>query len=143
MGFDAIYMLDTNAIIAIRRSGAAANERLRAMDTGTVVMSVVTYGELLYGIGKSADPDGGRATLERLARAIPVLHLEDRDAVHYGDIRCELARRGMMIGANDLWIAAQARSRNLTLVTANRGEFERVPGLRSEDWFGTGAACPA
>jgi tRNA(fMet)-specific endonuclease VapC len=128
-------MLDTNAIIAIRRHRpASVSARLAAMPVGSVVMSAVTYGELLYGVAKSADPLGGKAVLQRLARDIPVLGIGTDEAEHYGDIRSHLAVKGMMIGANDLWIAAHARSLGVVLVSGNLGEFARVPGLTVEYW---------
>jgi len=64
----------------------------------------------------------------------PVLALDEDASLHYAKIRAHLELRGQIIGANDLWIAAQTVSRNLTLVTENLREFRRVPGLKIENW---------
>jgi tRNA(fMet)-specific endonuclease VapC len=130
------HMLDTNAIIAIRRDRpASVSARFAAMPMGSVVMSVVTYGELLFGVEKSSNPSGGKAVLARLARDVPVVGLSAAEAEHYGDIRSHLSAQGTMIGANDLWIAAHARSLGVVLVTGNVDEFARVPGLTIENWL--------
>lgn len=130
------HMLDTNTIIAIRRDRpASVSARFAAMPMGSVVMSVVTYGELLFGVEKSSNLSGGKAVLARLARDVPVVGLGVVEAEHYGDIRSHLASQGTMIGANDLWIAAHARSLGVVLVTGNVDEFTRVPGLSFENWL--------
>jgi len=128
------YMLDTNICIHIRRSRPpAVLRRFAAAEPGSVVMSVITYGELAYGVAKGGDAEAGRR-LAALARLIPVLAMEDRVGPLYGRLRADLAAAGRLIGGNDLWIAAHARAADLTLVTNNVREFERVEGLAIEDW---------
>ena len=63
-----------------------------------------------------------------------MLDLDEDTALHYAAIRADLKKRGAMIGANDLFIAAHARALGLTLVTNNTAEFERVKGLEIENW---------
>lgn len=130
------YLLDTNICIYIRRE-KPPNVRVRfaRQQTGSVAMSVITWGELLYGVHHSEDPVAARAKLERIAAQIPVLPLPVDVAEHYGDIRAHLARRGELIGANDLWIAAHARAAGLAVVTNNVKEFRRVKGLKVENWL--------
>ncbi len=128
------FLLDTNIIIHVRRARPpAVLARFRDLAPGSVGMSAVTYGELRYGIEKSGDPAASE-TLAALIDLIPVRPLGEAAAEHYGAIRAILARDGRMIGNNDLWIAAQARSEGLVLVTNNEREFERVPGLAIENW---------
>ncbi len=128
------WLLDTNVLIHIRRERPqSVLARFREQPAGSAGMSVVTYGELVYGIGKSSDP-GASDILAALAGIIPVLPLSRQAAEHYGSIRASLAREGRIIGNNDLWMAAHARSEGLVLVTSNEREFERVPGLRIENW---------
>ena len=128
------YMLDTNICIHIRRTRPpAVMRRFAAAERGSVVMSVVTYGELAYGVAKGGDAEAGRR-LEALTRLIPVLPMEARVGPVYGRLRADLAAAGRLIGGNDLWIAAHARATDLTLVTNNVREFERVDGLAIEDW---------
>jgi tRNA(fMet)-specific endonuclease VapC len=99
-----------------------------------VFMSVITKSELLYGVEVSPRraQDGG--ALAAFLPYVEVLDFPDTAAVHYAQIRADLKKRGALIGANDLLIAAHARAIGLTLVTNNTAEFERVRGLTLENW---------
>lgn len=135
MTSDPKFLLDTNICIYFRRGRYPALAlRLSECAVGSVAISVVTFGELVFGVEKSQNPFKNRTILDRLVADIPVLPLDRRDADHYGAIRQHLASQGQMIGANDLWIAAHARRLEMTLVTNNTREFARVPGLSLEDW---------
>ena len=94
--------------------------------------------ELLYGAEKSARPAENRQVVERFAARMSVLPFDSGAAAHTAEIRSNLERRGLVIGAYDLMIAGHARSRGLVVVTGNLNEFGRVEGLRSEDWLGVG-----
>jgi len=132
------YILDTNICIYIRlRRPPGIRSRFERLEPGEAALSVVTYGELLYGAEKSADRAQAMKRLEELATAIPVLSLPDLAAEAYGTIRAQLEKKGHTIGNNDLWIAAHVRSAALTLVTNNEREFRRVPGLKIENWAKT------
>ena len=98
-------------------------------------MSVVTYGELLYGVEKSPAPSRAFEELEEFTQWIPVLSLPSEAARAYGAIRAALETKGRIIGANDLWIAAHARALDLTLITNNEREFTRVTGLKVQNWI--------
>ena len=88
-----------------------------------------------YGFAKSERRDHNDRLLEKfLGLGIDILPFETEDARHAGDIRAYLEKRGAPIGPYDVLIAAQARRRGLTLITANVGEFERVPGLIVVHW---------
>ena len=129
------YLLDTNICIYIKRKRPPqVRERMARLNPSSVAMSLITWGELLCGLHRSQSPDLARATLQQIAASIPVLPLPAEAAEHYGAIRATLAARGAPIGANDLWIAAHARAAKLTVVTNNTREFERVPGLKVENW---------
>jgi len=99
-------------------------------------LSVITYGELLYGIEKKHVGPEPLQQLEELTNLIHVMPLPAEAARFYGAIRAALSVRGEMIGANDLWIAAHARAMDLTLVTNNEREFRRVAGLKIQNWVG-------
>lgn len=130
------YLLDTNICIYIRQERPpAVRARFARQAAGSVVMSVITWGELLFGAKHSAARDAALEKLQRIAAQIPVLPLPLDAAEHYGDIRAHLTAAGQLIGANDLWIAAHARAERLTIVTHNVDEFRRVPGLLVEDWL--------
>lgn len=99
------------------------------------VLSSVTVAELDYGVRKSQKQEHNREQLDRVLQVFRVIDFTYQDAFHAGEIRAELERTGRRIGEHDTLIAAQARLRELTLVTGNVREFERVPGLRVENWL--------
>jgi tRNA(fMet)-specific endonuclease VapC len=97
-------------------------------------MSFVTHGELIFGAEKSHYRNETIERVIHLTELIPVIFPSHDTALHYGDIRAHLERAGTPIGANDLWIAAHARSSGMILVSNNTKEFQRVPDLRLENW---------
>ncbi|MGN6655442.1 MAG: type II toxin-antitoxin system VapC family toxin [Rhodanobacter sp.] len=129
------YLLDTNIIIYVL-SGRypALRSHIDRLAPGRVATSVMVCGELHYGIAKSERREDALQRLRALLELVPELPLPANVAEHYGDIRAALSTRGKPIGANDLWIAAHARAAHLTLVTNNVREFERVDGLKLENW---------
>ena len=129
------WMLDTNTLSElIRNPRGAVLQRVGATEPDAVCTSIVVACELRFGARRK-----GSAALtqrvEQLLEAMAVLPLDEPADQHYADIRAALERVGTPIGSHDLFIAAHARSRGLTLVTRNLREFERVPGLRVEDWM--------
>ena len=129
------YLLDTNILIYIaKRRPAAVAARFARLHPGDAGMSVVSYLELNYGAEKSRRSKEALARIENLEQLVPVLPLDKAAAYHYGRVRSDLERRGSLIGALDLLIAAHALSLGLTLVTNNTREFARVEGLRLENW---------
>jgi tRNA(fMet)-specific endonuclease VapC len=130
------YMLDTNICIYLRRNRPPeVTIRFRQMQHGDTVISAITYGELYYGAERSQQRTHALESLGRLASLLPVIPLPEEAATAYGEIRAALEARGEMIGGNDLWIAAHAKSARLTLVTNNEREFRRVPGLKVQNWI--------
>lgn len=129
------YLLDTNLCIrVIRDRPSGLRPRFNAEASGLCISDVVLY-ELLYGAEKSAKPAENRQVVERFVARLTVLPYDSSAAAHTADIRANLERRGVPIGAYDLMIAGHARSRGLVVVTGNLQEFNRVEGLRSEDWL--------
>lgn len=129
------YLLDTNICIYIKNHRPAeVLARFSKLPPGKVVMSAITYGELCFGAEKSSKSKESRQILEQLITLIPVLPLDETVSAHYGKIRLHLQTSGKPIGNNDLWIASHALANKLILVTNNVTEFERVSGLRVENW---------
>lgn len=132
------YMLDTDTCSYImKRSNDALLKRLRGTPVSDMCISVITKSELLYGVEVSPRRPQDEAALNAFLRYVEVLDFPDEAAPHYAKIRADLKTRGRMIGANDLFIAAHARSLGLTLVTNNTGEFRGVPNLAIENWTRT------
>ena len=129
------YLLDTNICIYIRQSRPEqVLRRFRKLRPGEAALSVITYGELLYGAAKSAHKTTALERLRELVQLLPALPLPETAAETYGTIRTELESKGEVIGNNDLWIAAHALATGLTLVTNNEKEFRRVRGLKLQNW---------
>ncbi len=132
---EARFLLDTNICIYIRqRKPDEVLQRFRKLRPGEAVLSVITYGELLYGAAKSSHHGMAIAKLQELVRLLPALYLPESAAEAYGAIRAELEAKGEMMGNNDLWIAAHAVAAGLILVTNNEKEFRRVRGLKTQNW---------
>lgn len=131
----ALWMLDTNALSeVIRNPRGPVMQRLSDVAPDVVCTSIVVACELRFG----AQRKGSAVLTERvnaLLNAMVVLPFDEPADAHYADIRATLERAGTPIGSHDMLIAAHARSRALTLVTHNLREFQRVPGLKVEDWL--------
>lgn len=129
------YLLDTHICIYIRQKKPPEVmrhfERLKPGDAG---ISVITYGELIYGAEKSAHRSEAMRRLQDLVTVLPALPMPEAAANIYGKLRSELEGRGEMIGNNDLWIAAHAITAPAILVTNDESEFRRVRGLRLQNW---------
>jgi len=128
------YMLDTNiAIYVIKRRPVAALEVFN-QQAGHLCISSITLAELLHGAEKSEQRQRNLGQVDDFVSRLDVLEYGNKAAAHYGDIRADLERNGTPIGVNDLHIAGHARSEGLVLVSNNLKEFERVKGLRLENW---------
>ena len=128
-------MLDTNVVSALMRAPwGALRQRIEMVGEGAVCVSIVTTAELHFGAALTPSSKG-LANFKLILRGLRVMPIEPPTDAHYGRIRADLHKRGRLIGPNDLWIAAHALALDLTLVTANTGEFSRVEGLRMENWL--------
>lgn len=128
------YMLDTNICIFTVKNRPAHMREVFNRHHGQMCISAVSLMELIYGAEKSALPERNLAVVEGFAARLDVLPYDEIAASHTGQLRAELAKSGTPIGPYDQMIAGHARSRGLIIVTNNRREFDRVPGLRVEDW---------
>lgn len=129
------YLLDTNVCIhLLNNTSASVVERFMSESPSTVRLCSIVKAELLYGARKSNRVARALASLERFFRPLESVGFDDESAAEYGRIRADLERAGTPIGANDLLIAAIARRHDLTVVTHNVDEFNRVVGLAVEDW---------
>lgn len=101
---------------------------------GQMAISAVTWGELVFGAERSSNPAKNQSDIEGLAARLEILDFDDLAAAHFGQVRAELYAIGQPIGPYDMMIAGHARSLGLIVVTNNLREFERVQGLRLENW---------
>ena len=129
------YLLDTNIISdLIRRPGGTVATRIAEVGEDSICTSIVVAVELRYGAVKS-DSKQLSERVGLLLAALEILPFELPADQRYAEVRHHLARQGTPIGPNDVLIAARALAANLTLVTANMREFERVPSLHVENWL--------
>lgn len=129
------YLLDTNILSDLVRNpqGVVATQITRAGED-SVCTSVIVAAELRYGATKSNSAKLAQR-IDLILSAVEILPLETPADHHYAEIRNHLTRQGTLIGPDDLLIAAHALANDLTVVTANVGEFSRVPGLKVENWL--------
>jgi len=128
------YMLDTDiSIYVIKNRPQAARERFQQYQ-GQLCVSSVTVMELLYGVEKSTQRERNLRDIEGFIQRLEVLDYNEKAAAHTAQIRAELEQLGTPIGAYDQMIAGHARSYGLIVVTNNSREFQRVAGLRIENW---------
>jgi tRNA(fMet)-specific endonuclease VapC len=131
------YMLDTNiCIYTIKNKPSRVREQF-TLHQGQLCISTITLMELHYGAEKSAAPQANANIVESFAARLEILSFNPQAAMHAGQIRAELAKQGNPIGPYDTQIAGHARSLGLILVTANTSEFDRVAGLRVQNWAST------
>lgn len=129
-------MLDTNICIYVMRGRPLAlRRRLEALKATEVALSCIAVAELWTGVMKSQLPLPSEAKLRSFLSGLTVLDWPASAARVYGSIRAHLERRGTPISAIDMLIAAHALHEDLPLVTNNRQEFRRVPGLKVETWI--------
>jgi len=129
------YLLDTNICIHLMKHTESVLERFSEKKSDGLTISSITLAELEFGICNSAAYDKNRAKLLSFLPLVNVLSFDDTAAVEYGITRAKLQKKGTPIGQMDMLIAAHALSKDLTLVTNNTREFERVEGLQIEDWL--------
>jgi len=128
------YLLDTNIVIYTMKNRPQQVRRHFKDHHGRMGISAVTLGELVFGAEHSQQVERNLADIEALAARLEVLPFDESLAYHFEQIRAELNRVGTPIGPYDMMIAGHARACGLTLVTNNVREFERIQGLRIENW---------
>jgi tRNA(fMet)-specific endonuclease VapC len=127
------FMLDTDISIYTIKRKPIEVRRMFNIHTGEISISTVTLGELIYGAENSKNPQVNLDIVEGFASRVDVINYNSAAAHQFGQLKQEL--KGQIIGPYDLMIAAHARSLGLILVTNNTKEFNRVAGLRVENWI--------
>lgn len=129
------FLLDTNiCIYIIKQKPAKVLEKFKRLHPSDVGISSITLAELEYGIAKSQQSEKNRIALNQFLITLEIVKFDEKASNIYGDVRAELERKGLVIGAMDMLIAAHAISLDLILVTNNVKEFSRIPNLRLENW---------
>jgi len=130
-----MYLLDTNiCIYIIKKKPVEVLKTLKIKSKKSIYVSAISIAELEYGVTKSQFPEKNKIALIEFLSIFYILPFDDHDAVYFGLIKTELEKKGKIIGPMDLLLAAQAKSKQLILVSNNTKEFERVEGLKIENW---------
>lgn len=129
------YLLDSNICIAFFKNHLAVVEKIRVVGLENLLLCSPVKAELWYGACKSGRVMANQLVLKAFFAQFSSLAFDDAVIEKYGEIRAVLAKSGQLIGANDLLIAAIAATYQVTLVSHNVKEFERVPDLSLEDWL--------
>jgi tRNA(fMet)-specific endonuclease VapC len=128
-------MLDTNiCIYLIKQQPPSIIERFLSHPVGDIGISSITVAELAYGVSKSRHSSRNRHALEQFLVPLQIAEFDQAAAWSYGRLRGQLEAKGTPIGSMDMLIAAHALSLEVRLVSNNVREFQRVPGLRLENW---------
>jgi tRNA(fMet)-specific endonuclease VapC len=127
------YLVDTNILIYLMNSKSLKlQNKFTSKSIEIFCVSSITVAELIYGAKKKIEKNLNAAI--KILSVFKIIDFTSMDAFEYGDIRADLELQGNIIGANDLLIAAQARRLKLVVLTANIKEYERVKGLKVENW---------
>ncbi len=127
------YLLDTNACIDFIRDIGGTRKRMKAKPFGEFCISSIVVAELMHGAKQSPRPDRHIPATRNFCKKFTVASFDEAAAEAFGDVRLQLERDGLPMGAYDMLIAAHAKSLGLVCVT-NDGSFRRVHGLQVEDW---------
>ena len=131
------FLLDTNiCIYLIKQKPPEVLQRFNTNQVGDLGISSITVAELEFGVQKSQFTQKNQQALEQFLIPLNIVNFDCAAAIIYGDLRATLAKQGTPIGSLDTLIAAHALSLNVTLITNNVKEFDRVPNLKLDNWVG-------
>jgi tRNA(fMet)-specific endonuclease VapC len=124
-------LIDTDLLVDLER-GVGSAEVDQQIGEQHRAISVITVSELLHGVRRATGARRARrsAFVEHLLAGLRAIPITEPVARVHAEIWAQVAEDGDVIGAHDLWIAATAIAHGLAVVTRNRGDFQRVPGLR-------------
>ncbi|MEN8158221.1 MAG: type II toxin-antitoxin system VapC family toxin [Bacteroidota bacterium] len=129
------FLLDTNiCIYIIKKRPVHVIDKFKTIPIGKIGISSITLAELQFGIMKSSNPEKNREALNRFLIPLEIVDFDYSATIEYGKIRANLEKNGTPIGPLDTLIGAHAKSLDVTLVTNNEKEFQRIEGLRIENW---------
>ncbi|HDQ13236.1 MAG TPA: type II toxin-antitoxin system VapC family toxin [Sediminispirochaeta sp.] len=128
------YLIDTDILIYSLKGREEVIEQFKAHRNFPKSMSVITYGELMYGARKSKYVEKNMANVRRLAEVFPIIHITPAIMETFGDLKTNLEKTGTTIDDMDLLIGSTAIAHNFVVVTNNTKHFEKIAGLELENW---------
>lgn len=129
-----MYLLDTDILIYGMKGHQAVTAAFHEHAQDPIALSVISYGELVFGAQKSAARQRNLARVRRLAQIYPIIEVSTAVMETYGDLKADLQRSGAPVDDLDLIIAATSLCLSYVLVTNNEKHFRRIPGLRLDNW---------
>jgi tRNA(fMet)-specific endonuclease VapC len=129
-----MFLLDTNIIIYSLKKNQTVIDKFRENRDAVKVISIITYGELIFGAEKSKNKIENISRIHRVGEIFPVINLSPAIMNAYGGIKADLQSKGTIIDEFDLLVAATAIVGGYTLVTNNIKHFKRIPSLTIENW---------
>jgi predicted nucleic acid-binding protein len=130
-------LIDSNILIDLERRAEDVRPRIKGREKEELFLSVISASELLHGVYRAKSPAVRArrlAFVEGVLAGLPILDLDLTVARSHAQLWSDLETRGIMIGLHDSWLAATCLAHGLTMITTNRREFDRVPGLLVECW---------
>jgi len=129
-----LFLIDTDIIIySLKNNDTVKNNFLKNADAVKII-SVISYGELLYGALKSENTVKNIAVVRRISELFPVIEVSKPIIETFAEIKSSLHKKGSPIDDMDLLIAATALHLNCTLVTNNERHFTGIPGIAFQNW---------
>jgi tRNA(fMet)-specific endonuclease VapC len=129
-----MYLLDTDTLIYALKGDSHVTRHLDEKSAQPKSLSVITYGELIFGAVKSSAPQSNLAKVRRVAELFPVIEVSRAIMETFGSLKADLQKQGKAVDDFDLVIASSALVLNYTVVTNNERHFRNIPGLSVENW---------
>jgi len=129
------YLIDTNILIFSLKNMGNVNANFKKYQQEPMSISVVSYGELVFGAQKSQQIQKNLQTVETIKNIFPIENIDSDVMDVFGELKAQLQKKGKSVDDMDLLIGSTAIANDMTLVTHNTKHFENMPGIKLEDWF--------
>ncbi len=128
------YLIDTDILIYSLKNNETVVENFKKFSNYPKAVSVISYGELYFGAKKSKNIEKNTAVVKRISEIFEIIEVDKTIIELFGDIKVKMQKVGLVVSDFDLLIGATALSYNYTLVTNNEKHFNKIEGLKIENW---------
>lgn len=129
------YLIDTNILIYSLKNMGSVNANLQKYQKEPMSISVISYGELVFGAQKSQQIQKNLQTVETIKKIFPIENIDSDVMDVFGELKAQLQKTGKPVDDMDLLIGSTAIANDMALVTHNTKHFENMPGLKLVDWY--------